>query len=304
MVRSFGFFFSRRWIAFAVAVLLIAWATWWLGTWQFGRLDDRRASNAVIRANETLQPAPADEVLAGGVDDSEQWRQIVATGRYDASRTTIVRYRTSDDGESGVRVVVPLETAAGTLIAVDRGWMPAVDGNAPPTDAPAPPAGEVTVTGWARTDADGSSTSVETAAGGFTTRAISGDALGAAWGAATYPAFVVLETEDPTPATSLAPSSLPDLGEGPHFFYGLQWWFFGLLALSGFGYLAYDEWRRATGRAPAPADGPGGDSRLAGDGATPPRQVSERAARKAARRAAIEAGLAKARAEKAAAKRP
>ena len=37
-------------------------------------------------------------------------------------------------------------------------------------------------------------------------------------------------------------AELPDLGNGPHFFYGLQWWFFGLLAVFGFFYLAYDEW--------------------------------------------------------------
>ena len=39
-------------------------------------------------------------------------------------------------------------------------------------------------------------------------------------------------------------AELPDLGNGPHFFYGLQWWFFGLLAVFGFFYLAYDEWTR------------------------------------------------------------
>ncbi|WP_246087087.1 hypothetical protein [Nocardioides humi] len=36
---------------------------------------------------------------------------------------------------------------------------------------------------------------------------------------------------------------LPELGEGPHFFYGLQWWFFGVLAIGGFAYLAWDERR-------------------------------------------------------------
>jgi hypothetical protein len=36
---------------------------------------------------------------------------------------------------------------------------------------------------------------------------------------------------------------LPELNNGPHFFYGLQWWFFGVLAIFGFGYLMYDEWR-------------------------------------------------------------
>ena len=34
----------------------------------------------------------------------------------------------------------------------------------------------------------------------------------------------------------------------PHFFYGLQWWFFGLLAVGGFLYLVYDEWRGGTRR--------------------------------------------------------
>ncbi len=36
---------------------------------------------------------------------------------------------------------------------------------------------------------------------------------------------------------------LPELGNGPHFFYGLQWWFFGVLAVFGFCYLAWDERR-------------------------------------------------------------
>ena len=48
------------------------------------------------------------------------------------------------------------------------------------------------------------------------------------------------------PAKKLGAIELPDdKSEGPHFFYGLQWWFFGALAIFGFGYLAYDEWRRA-----------------------------------------------------------
>ena len=44
-------------------------------------------------------------------------------------------------------------------------------------------------------------------------------------------------------------AELPDLGNGPHFFYGLQWWFFGVLAVFGFFYLAYDERKKL--RAPA-----------------------------------------------------
>ena len=66
-----------------------------------------------------------------------------------------------------------------------------------------------------------------------------------------------LKSEDPEPATPLMKAELPDLSNGPHFFYGLQWWFFGVLAVFGFFYLAYDEWRIGTGRKPPRVqDGP------------------------------------------------
>jgi hypothetical protein len=57
------------------------------------------------------------------------------------------------------------------------------------------------------------------------------------------------------------PAEQPDLGNGPHFFYGLQWWFFGLLAVFGFFYLAYDERKKlragATCPRPDPSQGAG-----------------------------------------------
>ena len=71
--------------------------------------------------------------------------------------------------------------------------------------------------------------------------------------------FVDLRSESPEPATALEPVELPELDNGPHFFYGLQWWFFGALAIFGFFYLIYDEWRgrprpaAATGTPPAPS---------------------------------------------------
>ena len=74
-------------------------------------------------------------------------------------------------------------------------------------------------------------------------RSISSEQIGPAIGRETYGGFVELAGEDPSPDTPLEPAELPDLSNGPHFFYGLQWWFFGLLAVFGFCYLAYDEWR-------------------------------------------------------------
>ncbi|WP_183095216.1 SURF1 family cytochrome oxidase biogenesis protein [Nocardioides stalactiti] len=238
-LTSWRFLVSRRWFGFFLVVLLLGVGTWWLGEWQFGRLDDKQERNAVIEANAHEDPVPVGEVLAVGepVAPQEEYTVVEATGTYDVAETLIVRYRTRDSAP-GVDVVVPLVLEDGSTLVVDRGWL-AYDGRmADAADAaPPPPAGEVTVTGWVRVDGEGDSTRVSD--GGM--RAISSVEVGEALDKEVLGGFVELLTEDPESATALEPFEEPDTGEGPHFFYGLQWWFFGILAFGGFGYLAWDE---------------------------------------------------------------
>ncbi|MEJ7794747.1 MAG: SURF1 family protein [Nocardioides sp.] len=243
-MRSWGFLLSRRWVLFAITVALLAWAAWWLGGWQFDRLEDRKARNAIIERNEAAPPADVTDVMPreGTVTAQDEWRTITATGDYDETDTVIVRYR-SRDGAQGVDVVVPLVLEDGTAILVGRGWVATASRSVDRFDVPEPPAGEVTLTGWVRRNGTGDSTAVSSQS----TRAISSTAIGEALGGRELRnGFVDLESEDPEPADPLARAELPDLDNGPHFFYGLQWWFFGVLALFGFGYLAWDE-RRGPG---------------------------------------------------------
>ncbi len=238
---------SRRWAAFFVVVVVLAGATWWLGRWQFGRLEDRRHDNAVVERNEDAPPVPVEQILATGrdVDPDDEWRTVTARGTYLADETVIVRYRTRD-GASGVDVVVPLQTDAGPALLVDRGWLATSNSGADPDDVPDPPSGEVTITGYVRVDATGGSARVKDRS----TRSISSKEIGTALDRQVYGGYVLLASEDPAPATPLERAELPELGDGPHFFYGLQWWFFGVLALFGFFYLAYDEWRGGPQRGP------------------------------------------------------
>jgi len=290
-VRSFRFLLSRRWGLFALAVVLIAWATWWLGQWQFDRLHDRKHSNQVIETNEHRTPAPVDDVLerGGTVDKDQEWRLVTVTGTYDAAHTIIWRYRSDERGADGVDVVVPLLTDDGTAVVVDRGFLenPA-DGRAP--RPPAPPAGRVTVTGYVRADGTGSSTRVDD----LSTRALSSRTVGPAIGHPVYAGWVALHTENGAPPESLQPIELPDLGNGPHFFYGLQWWFFGLLAVFGFLYLLWDEWH---GRERRPGAEPASTTTSAG---RPEKQAvrAARAGRKQAVRQAYQAAYERERAER------
>ncbi len=254
-VRSMKFLLSRRWIIFLLVVGLLSWLAWILGQWQFHRLDERHERNAIIERNIEAPATAVEDLLRTdrGPSDELQWRTVTATGTYDVANTVIVRYRTRD-GAPGVDVVVPLVTSDGTALVVDRGWLATENRGARPEDVPAPPTGVVTVTAWVRQDAAGDSTHVSD----HSTRSINSQEIAAATGLTTYRGFADLKSENPAPDTALEPVELPDQSDGPHFFYGLQWWFFGLLAVVGFVWMAYDEWRERpasqTGQEP-PVDG-------------------------------------------------
>ncbi len=238
--------FSRRWAIFAVVVVVLAYGCYLLGQWQFSRLSDRESTNTQTRANLRAEPAPVDDVLRQGRPSAErdEWRRVTATGTYLPDSSVVVRYQTRD-GASGVDVVTPLRTEAGPVLLVDRGWMATANSGRDTVEPPDPPSGTVTVVGWVRADASGDAVTVSDRS----TRAISSVEIGKAVDLPVYGGFVDVEKESPAPATPLVHAELPDLGNGPHFFYGLQWWFFGVLAVFGFFYLAYDERKKL--RAPA-----------------------------------------------------
>ena len=216
-----------------LTVLLFAYACLLLGRWQWHRLEDKKAGNTIIRVNEKADPVPVDQVLRHGHDppDQDQYAVVSATGTYDASKTVIVRYQTRN-GSAGADVVVPLMTDSGTALLVDRGWFATPNqGQTDASQAPAPPEGTVTVTGWVRQNASGGAAEVVNAS----TRAVSSTEIEPAIGVPTYGGFVQLLTESPKAHTPLTPPDPPDLSNGPHFFYALQWWFFGILGLFGYG---------------------------------------------------------------------
>lgn len=239
------FLISRRWLLLALAVVVLAYGCYWLGRWQFHRLAERRADNAIVAGNEHRTSAQVSSVLAVGrpVSAADQWRPVVATGRYDDAHTVVIRYQTHN-GEPGVDVVTPLVTSTGAAVLVDRGWLHTQNfGNDRP-NVPSSPSGMVSVQGWLRVDGTGSSTVVTQASA----RAISSAEIAKTVPYPVYGGFVDLTRQTPASAHPLALSGLPSLGDGPHFFYGLQWWFFGVLAVFGFGYFAYDERRQALRR--------------------------------------------------------
>ncbi|RNL79404.1 SURF1 family protein [Nocardioides marmorisolisilvae] len=237
------FLFSRRWVLFALTVGLMAWGATLLGQWQFHRLDERKSENSLLKRNLDQPPVPLTDLLTVGKAPSsdDEWRKVIVHGTWDDAHTIVLKYQTRDGGP-GVDIVTPLVTADGPAVLVDRGWMKTENSGAERPKLPAVTPGDVTVIGWIRKDGSGRASQVNDLA----TRAISSQTAAKVVPYPLFGGFLDVETESPSPATALGATELPDdTSEGPHFFYGLQWWFFGFLAVFGFGYLAYDEWRRA-----------------------------------------------------------
>jgi cytochrome oxidase assembly protein ShyY1 len=238
----FGFLLSRRWVLFALFVVVLGVACWRLGVWQFDRLQERRADNAIIERNLRAPAVPVTEVMSTGhpLPAQQQWRRVTVTGTYQVDEETLVRYQTRD-GRPGVNVLTPLRSAAGPTVLVDRGWMQVTNDPTAHVDAPDPAPGEVTVTGWALPDQGGEPDQVTPNDGEV--RLVSSRGFTALTEGPLLHGYVAAEEERPAPQGPLVRAEPPELSSGPHFFYGLQWWFFAALAVGGFGYFAYAESR-------------------------------------------------------------
>lgn len=235
--HQLSFLLSRRWIGFALAVLVLAAICTRMGFWQLQKLDDRLASNEVVERHLAADPVP----LADALDDRRsvtkgmEWTPVRVTGTYDVEHELTVKFTTRDSAP-GVDVVTPLVQPDGTAVLVNRGWKQTLNTTKERPDVPAPPAGTVTVTGWLRPDSGADDSAVQPREGQV--RAISSDALASFVPYDLEPGFLNLRVQDPAAGEQLALEPEPELGQGPHFFYALQWWFFGLLAIVGWFWFA------------------------------------------------------------------
>lgn len=242
---------SARWIGFLLFVVVLASVCTRLGFWQIHRLEHRLDRNDIITEHFATDPVDLSVALPPGssVDDRKEWTRVTAVGTYDAEHQVTVKF-TTRDGAPGVDVVTPLVLESGDAVLVDRGWME-TDNTVENPDVPAPPAGEVSISGWLRQDSGAKPSAVRPTDGQI--RAVSSAGMASFVPYTLVNGFVNLQDGTPEPTAELAAEPEPELGQGPHFFYALQWWFFALLATVGYFWFAWAEARER--RNPTRIDG-------------------------------------------------
>ncbi|MDP2290343.1 MAG: SURF1 family protein [Actinomycetota bacterium] len=226
----YKFLLSPKWIGFHLLCAAAIAGMISLGLWQLRRLDEKQAFNAQVTANTDADVAPLSDVLAVDPDelDGQAYRRIEVTGSYLATPQFEV-VNVSQDGLNGRDAVNALQLDDGSLVIVNRGFVAA--GSA----LPAPPTGEVQLlariktgqrAGTGQTGDDGSQQLSEI-------RRVDLEALGQQFDQPLAPVYLELLQSSPAEPSTMQPIAFPELGEGPHLSYAIQWFIFTISVAVG-----------------------------------------------------------------------
>jgi cytochrome oxidase assembly protein ShyY1 len=257
-------------VALVVAMVL-------LGLWQLRRLDERQDRNALIEARQEEPVAAVEEVVqAGAAVDSDAveavlHRRVTVRGRYAVEDTVVVENRTLN-GAAGGWVLTPVRLADGAGVLVNRGFIGFDrEGRIVP---PEPPSGEVTVEGLVLASQErGSFGATDPDEGRLDVLArVDLERFARQVDYDVLPAYVQRLASDPDEAAAAAGAPQlvalgpPELGEGPHLSYAVQWFIFTTIAAGGYLLLL---------RKVALEEGRPGRSSNRGDGTPPVTGVTE-----------------------------
>jgi cytochrome oxidase assembly protein ShyY1 len=224
-----------RWILIHLGLALLTATMVFLGFWQLNRLEQKQTTNTQVMARTALPAIDVQEILSTAdttpavIYDDLQWRVVIAKGQYLAQDGVTIVNR-SQDAIAGYSPVTPFLLENGTVVFINRGFVPLAQPVPPPSSGP------VTVKGYLRTSQKrtvlGAVDSTEPATTEF--HRIDVNLLSKRLNQTSLPMYIQLMEETPALSSSWpAPTQLPELTEGSHFSYAMQWWFFSLVSLTG-----------------------------------------------------------------------
>lgn len=227
--------FSPRMVAVHLLAVVATMTAGWLGLWQYDAWQAGREAKATSLAG--AEPKPLRSVMSA--DDpfpgDAVGQPVSFSGRWLQQGGFVVAQRELE-GRSGFWVVTPVAVCDGecapdaSAMLVVRGWVPE------PQDAPEPPSGRVSITGWlqppegsGRPDPDPDDDVLQELRIADALQRVDRD---------LYGAYVIVD--DVTPASRaqalepVTPDSLPEpetFTSLRNLLYALEWWVFGAFAL-------------------------------------------------------------------------
>ena len=246
----FKFLLTPRWIALSLAFLLALPAFDALSQWQWRRLHQRQQYNVQIKKAQSLPPIDEAKLvrrtLNSGRNDTysfpptAQWRAVQVIGTWDESAQVLVRKK-SLESDLGFWVITPLVTADGHSILINRGWTAATKSAIDSPSVSPVPAGLIEVAGRVQIVKPRQDAKPQDLPVGQVDTIVPDEIV------AKYPvvsnAYLEMSASRPnslTPELRVLPA--PEVTEGPHRSYALQWIFFAIMTVIGWGVLVRNEY--------------------------------------------------------------
>ena len=202
-----------------------------LGLWQLRRLDERQQFNATVEARYDEAPVPIDVLLGSDTDPGDvEWRPVTASGTYLPDELILIANR-SQNGRAGQNMVVPMVLDDGRVLLVNRGFVPLSVETGPEV-----PAIDVDMVGRLRQSQEKRLGQLSDPAEGDldVAQRVDIDRLAAQLPGDVVPMYVdLIESRPPEVGGLPEPVATPDLGEGNHLSYAVQWLIFAVAVAVG-----------------------------------------------------------------------
>jgi cytochrome oxidase assembly protein ShyY1 len=216
----------KRWVAWLFLAIAFAIACGFLSNWQFNRRAEALAQMHQVSSLYNSAPIAVQDKPFKATDE---WRPVSITGHFLPSNVLLVRNRPLD-GDPGFLELLPFQADSGVIYAVEAGWLPADDRLNPPKVFPLPAATEQSIWGHERPSEptlDRSAPSGQIATINLPTFA---KLIGAK--DRVQETFYVSLGESNFANKAGLPKLLPmpQLDEGNHLSYAIQWIIFAVLA--------------------------------------------------------------------------
>jgi len=221
-----------RWIALTAFLLIMVYLFIRLSDWQFDRYNQRIQINELTTT--ALSSAPLEITDLSQISELNDWQKVSLRGEFINSDAKLLR-RQYLERNLGFWVITPMKLDSSQVILVNRGWIPIADSSTSQQKIPPIPEGTSSIIGYVQSISDSKSEPADLPinqinylnSNNFESEPLSTK-------------YLQLSTIEPTD-NQVAIIPLPELTNGPHFSYAIQWILFALMLPIGWYILLKNE---------------------------------------------------------------
>jgi cytochrome oxidase assembly protein ShyY1 len=221
-----------RWIALTVFILLMIYLFVRLSDWQFDRYSQRIENNRITTTALNSEPISISELSQ--IPSLKDWQKVSIQGNFINSDSKLLR-RQYLESNLGFWVITPLKLENQQVILINRGWIPIAQSSTSEQDIPPAPSGNVSIIGYVQ-----SLKETKQEPNDLPLRQINYLSSTNFDSSPLSTNYLQLSSMQPM-NNQVAIIPLPELSNGPHFSYAIQWILFALMLPIGWYVLLRSE---------------------------------------------------------------